>query len=285
MKNIIVVLIAVAVVAIGFTMFSGGDKAETNAAKPEKKVLRVGMDLRFPPYSYIDEKGNPAGFEPVISKAFAEYLGMEVEIVNTSFSLLLPALETGDVDILIADMAPNPERIQKADFSNPYRYSQTLVVLNKEFALANKITDDTSIDDFFKIPDLKFIGLTGTFGVTVPQSYGADVTEVTEKGLALLEISTGQSNAMTASNEAHSYHAANKDTTIVYSGLDLISESCFVVRKGDTEMLTKSNEFIKTMYEEGGLYDQIRDEFNVIIGDFLQNDELGLDYIINRPGK
>ncbi len=255
----------------------------TAEADTDKEVLRVGMDLKFPPFSYIDDNGDPTGLEPLIAEAFAEYMGMELEIVNTDFSLLIPALQTGDVDILIPDMAETEERAQNADFSDTYRYTQSLALVNKEFAEANNITDDMPPEEFFNLTGQSFVGLSGTFGVLVPQEYGAEVVEVTEIGLGILEVSNGQSTALVASNEVHQFHAENKETTIVYSNIGNWSGSSFVVAKGDTEMLEKSNEFIATMYEEGGLFDQIREEYDIIISEFLQNDEFGLDYIVQKP--
>ncbi len=249
----------------------------------DENLLRVGMDLEFPPYSYIDDEGNPAGLEPAIAHAFGEYIGMEVEIVDTDFGLLLGALEVGDLDILIADMSVTEERMEKANFSDPYRYSQTLALVNKDFALANNITDQMPAEEFFNLADAKFIGLAGTFGVTVPESFGVEVNAATEIGNAILEVAGGQSTTLVASSEIHSFHAANPDTTIVYSNIGNNSASCFVVALDNQELLTKSNEFIATMYEEGGLYDQIRAEFDPIIGDFLKNPDLGLDYIVNEP--
>ncbi len=249
----------------------------------EKEVLRVGMDLTFPPYSYIGDDGEPAGLEPTIAAAFAEYLGMELEIVNTDFSLLIPALQTGDVDILIPDMTRTAEREQQVDFSDGYRYTQSLALVNKEFAVANNITDDMSPEEFFHLAGSKFIGLAGTLGVLVPQQYGAEVVEITEIGTGILEVANGQSTALIASTEVLGFHAANPDTTILYSGIGNWMEACFVVNKGDTELLEKSNAFIATMYEEGGLFDQIREEFDEIISDYLQSEEVGLDYIVMRP--
>ncbi len=280
MKKIFAILLAASLLLVGCTNSAEGGEASISESNDSKEVLRVGMDLNFPPYSYIDENGEPAGLEPTIALAFGEYLGMEVEIVNTDFSLLIPALETGDVDILIPDMSRTDERAEKADFSDPYRYTQSLALVNKDFATANNITDAMPPEEFFHLAGSKFIGLAGTFGVLVPQSFGAEVTEVTEIGNGILEVTNGQSTALVASSEIHSFHAKNPDTTIIYSGIGDTSGSSFVVKKGDTEMLSKANEFIKTMYEEGGLFDQIRPEFDPIVGEFLANDELGLDYII-----
>lgn len=246
----------------------------------ELEVLRVGMDLKFPPFSYIDDNGEAAGLEPVISYAFGEFLGVDVEIVNTDFSMLIPALETGDVDILIADMAATEERAEKVDFSDPYRYTYTLALVNKGFAEENGVTDDMAESDFFALEDASFIGLSGTKGVYYPQSAGVDVTEVTEIGTGLIEVSSGMSDILIASNEVHGFHAADPENTIVYGGIAAQDASNFATRKGDVELMELANEFIASMYEEGGLYEEIAVDFDPIIAEFLQNDQLGLDYIV-----
>ncbi len=249
-------------------------------SEENENVLRVGMDLKFPPFSYIGDDGEAAGFEPIISEAFADYLGMDLEIVNTDFSVLIPALDTGDVDILIADMSSTPERAQKADFSNAYRYSHTPALVNKEFAIANNINDDMTEEDFFSIEGAKFIGLSGTKGVYYPQTHGVNVTEVTEIGTGLLEISKGISHILVASDEVHGFHAADPENTVVYAGIEDVVGSRFAVKKGNKELLDKANDFIATMYEDGGFYDQIAPEYDIIVGEFLQSPALGLDYIV-----
>ena len=81
------------------------------------------MDLKFPPFTEMDENGNSRGIEVDIAKAFGDYLGREVEIINTDFSMLIPALETGEADIVICDMTVNEERKEVVDFSEPYLYT------------------------------------------------------------------------------------------------------------------------------------------------------------------
>ncbi|MFI3174216.1 MAG: transporter substrate-binding domain-containing protein [Bacillota bacterium] len=244
------------------------------------EVLRVGMDLKFPPYSFMDDDGNPSGFEPDVSYAFGEYLGMDIEIVNTDFSLLIPALETGDVDVLIADMARTDERAEKVDFSAPYRYGHTLALVNKDFAEANGITNDMPEEEFFAL-DANFIGLSGTKGVYYPQNYGIMVTEVTEIGTGLIEVSNGMSDILVASDEVYGFQAADPENTIVYTGIVPQDASNFAVAKGNTDLLDKANDFIDYMYEDGSVYDQLAEKWDPIVGEFLQNDELGLSYIVS----
>lgn len=265
---------------------TGSQSAANQSSTPsqveeaDSDVLRVGMDLKFPPFSYLDDEGNPAGLEPAISYAFGEYLGVPVEIVNTDFSMLIPALETGDVDILIADMAATEARAEKVDFSDPYRYTYTLGLVNKDFATEHNVTDEMSEDEFFALEGAKFIGLSGTKGVYYPQAAGVEVVEVTEIGTGLTEVSMGMSDILIASNEVHGFHAADPDNTVVYSGILAQDGSNFATRKGDSELMEKANEFIASMYEEDGFYQELAEEFDPIIAEFFQNDALGLDYIV-----
>ncbi len=248
-------------------------------------VLRVGIDLKFYPFMYLDEEGVPTGFEVDIANAFGEYIGREVEIVNTDFAMLIPALDTGDVDIIISDMSAKPDRMEKADFSEPYRYGRTLVLVNKEFASENNINSEMSEEDFFAIPDITFAGLSGTIASSVPREHGVEVNEFTEIATALMEVTTGKADALVGANTVWGDHAANKETTIVYDGISEVSGSSFAVKKGDTELLDKANAFIESMYEEGGFYDVAGTKYDEGIGEFLQNDELGLEYIIYPNGK
>lgn len=252
------------------------DSTDENASD---EVLRVGMDLTFPPFSSMADDGSAVGFEPQVALAFGEFLGREVEIVNTDFSLLIPALDTGDVEILIADMAMTEERAVKADFSDPYRYTYTLALVNKDFAEENSISEDMSEEDFFAI-DANYVGLSGTKGVYYPLKYDIMVTEIPEIGTGLMEVSNGMSDILVASNEVHGFHAADPENTIVYGGITTQDASNFVVKKGNESLLAQANEFIATMYEEGGLYEQMSEEWDPIIAEFLQNDQLGLDYIV-----
>ncbi len=268
-------LVLVLVIMVGTLAACGNGNNE----EAGDDVLRVGIDLKFYPFMYLED-GQPKGFEVDIANAFGEYIGREVEIVNTDFSMLIPALDTGDIDIIISDMSEKPDRLEKADFTTPYRYSRTLALVNKDFASKNNITSDMSEEDFFAIEGMTFGGPAGTIAVSIPREYGADVIEFTEIASALIEVSTGRIHALVGVNTIWGDHAANKETTVVYEGITEVSASSFAVKKGDTKLLEEANAFIASMYEEGGFYEQAGDKYDKAIGEFMQNDALGLDYII-----
>lgn len=246
-------------------------------------ILRVGIDLKYYPFMYLDDNGQPTGFEVDISKAFGEYIGKKVEIVNTDFSMLIPALETGDVDIVISDMSSDEERKQKVDFSIPYRYGRTLALVNKDYAEKHNITNEMSEEDFFNIEGTRFIGLAGTISVSVPQSFGKNVTEITEIASGIMEVTKGNADVLIGANTIRGDHAANKDTTVIYDGISDYSESCFAVKKGNTQLLEQANTFIDSMYAEDGFYKQAGTKYDEAIGKFMKDDSLGLDYIIYPP--
>ncbi len=273
-KNLSIIIIAIMLMAI----FTGCSKSETS-----ENTLKVGIDLKYPPFMYLDKNGEPAGLEVDLSYALGEYLGKNVEIINTDFSMLQASLASGETDIVISDMTVTEERKQKLDFSNGYRYGRTIALVNKNFYNENKITDDMSVSEFFKLQGIKCIGLSGTISTIVPQKYDAEVTEATDIASVIAEVTNGNHNVLIGANTAIGDHAANPNTTELYYGIPEYSTSAFAVKKGNTELLDKANEFIATLYEEGGAYEQLESKYDDAIGEFLKDENLGLRYIVQKP--
>src|SRR5580700_2530720 len=85
----------------------------------DRKLL-VGMDLSYPPFEMRDQSGAPAGVSVDLARALGERLGMPVDIENLPFNGLIPALRTGQIDLIISSVTSTPERAQAIDFSEPY---------------------------------------------------------------------------------------------------------------------------------------------------------------------
>ena len=249
----------------------------------EREPLKVAMDLKFPPFTGTDENGDPEGLEVDIAYALGEYLDRDIEIVNTDFSMLITSLETGETDVVISDMSIKEERKEKVDFSEPYLYGRTLALVDKDFAEKNHVTNDMTPEEFFSIEGERVVGLAGTISVSVPQSYGVEVEEVTEIASALMEINQNTADVLVGANTILGDHAANKDTTIVYEGIKEYSQSAMAVKKGNTELLEQLNSFIKSMYEDGGFYMEAGEKYDEAIGEYLQDESKGLEYRIYPP--
>ena len=271
------------VLALGTLAGCADSSAETDQKEQGSEPLKVAMDLKFPPFTGTDENGDPEGLEVDIAYALGDYLGRDIEIVNTDFSMLITALETGEADVVISDMTIKEERKEKVDFSEPYLYGRTLALVNKDFAEKNHVTDDMTPEEFFGIDGERIVGLAGTISVSVPQSYGKEVNEVTEIASALMEINQNTADVLVGANTILGDHAAKPDTTIVYSGIKEYSQSAMAVKKGNTELLDQLNSFVESMYEDGGFYMEAGDKYDQAIGEYLQDDSKGLEYMIYPP--
>lgn len=85
--------------------------------------LRVATEGAFSPFNYVDEQGQPAGFDVDIAKALCEVLKTECEVIIVPWEQLLPRLGAGDFDMIVASMAETPERLRLAEFTDAYYQS------------------------------------------------------------------------------------------------------------------------------------------------------------------
>ncbi|MFW6287729.1 MAG: transporter substrate-binding domain-containing protein, partial [bacterium] len=97
----------------------------------DKDVIRIGMELKYPPFETKDESGNPMGASVDLARGLGEYLGKEIKIVDTPYPSLIPALMSGEIDLIISSMTITPVRAEKVDFSNPYTTSQLMMLVHK----------------------------------------------------------------------------------------------------------------------------------------------------------
>jgi len=78
--------------------------------------LHVGIELAFPPMEFRDELKKPAGADVDLAYALGKALGVEVELIDMEFDALVPAVKSGQVDVLISAMTITPERSAQIDF-------------------------------------------------------------------------------------------------------------------------------------------------------------------------
>ena len=109
-------------------------------AADRAKALVVGMELAYPPFEMTDTSGKPAGVSVDLANELGKRLGRPVVIRNTSFDGLIPALKTGQVDLVISSMTATAERAKSIDFSDPYLATGLCLLLKKDSA-ASSIAD------------------------------------------------------------------------------------------------------------------------------------------------
>jgi len=252
-----------------------------SACGRDQSVLRVGMDLKYPPFETVDLENKPRGISVDVANALGEFLGRKVEIVNTDFGSLIPSLQAGEIDIIIASMSITPARSEIVDFSNPYFFFKIITLVNKNFATANGITEDSTVEQLLAVTGTRYVGIASQVSASIPQSYGKQVTEATDLGTAVESVAQGTSDALLMSaNPVVDGYKANTSTTLVMWDSFVSSPIGMAVKKGNTELLEKANEFIATFNDEGGLYSVLSNSWDAVLLERLGR--YGLSFYINE---
>lgn len=141
MKKLITLLLTVAM-ALSLVACGG-----TNNTDSSSNVLKVGMECNYAPYNWSQtDDSNGAvpiknvkdmytnGYDVQVAKRIAESMGKKLEIYAYEWDSLIPAVQSGNLDMIIAGMSPTDERKEKIDFSELY-YVSNLVAITKGNAL------------------------------------------------------------------------------------------------------------------------------------------------------
>ena len=245
------------------------------------KTLRVGMDLIYPPFETVDTSNVPEGISVDIAYALGEYLGREVEIVNTDFGAIIPALQSGEIDIAIASMSITDARKIEVDFSDPYFYFKIISLVNKDFAMENNITVDSTVADLLAIENASYVGIASQVSSTIPASYGKQVTEATDLSTAVESVAQGTSDIllMSANPVVDGFNANPNDTMVVWDAF-VSSPIGMATKKGNTELIDQANAFIATFNDDGGLYEILAAKWDSVILNNLGR--FGLNFYINE---
>ncbi|MBQ4598939.1 MAG: transporter substrate-binding domain-containing protein [Clostridia bacterium] len=160
MKTFIRIMALALCAAMLFAFTACGSNKGTGVM--ETKTFRVAMECAYAPYNWAQETdANGAvkiadsnlyayGYDVIIAKKIAEANGWNLEIVKLDWDSLIPALQAGTVDAVIAGQSITSDRLKQVDFSDPYYYA-TIVTLVKE---GSKYENATSVADL--------AGATGT---------------------------------------------------------------------------------------------------------------------------
>ena len=129
MKKLIAMMLAL-VMALGLAACGNTNSSNDNPntgddSQPEAKTtLVVGVSADYAPFEFMypDASGNMVygGIDISVAQYVADELGLTMQVENMSFDNLLASLDKGDFDIVLSAMEATPERLENADFSDPY---------------------------------------------------------------------------------------------------------------------------------------------------------------------
>ncbi|MCC3357802.1 transporter substrate-binding domain-containing protein [Bacillus sp. REN16] len=133
-----------------------GTSNTSKAGSSEDNTFKVGLEAGYAPFNWTqndDSNGGvkidgsaeyAGGYDVEIAKKVAEGLGKELVIVKTEWDGLVPALQSGKIDAIVAGMSPTAERKEAIDFSENYYTSNLVMVVKK----GSQYENAASIQDF-----------------------------------------------------------------------------------------------------------------------------------------
>lgn len=140
-----------------------GDVAEaagTEGLTLKDGVLMVGVEIGYPPMEYFDVDGNtPIGYDIDVAYAIGEYLGLEVELVDTSWDGIFAGVDTDKYDCIISCVSITEERQEQFNITRPYVSNHTVLIVPNESEIdslealnghSTAVQAETTSDDYMK---------------------------------------------------------------------------------------------------------------------------------------
>ena len=176
---------------------SAGSAGSADTALPDgdgdPAVLTVAMECAYAPYNWTQtDDANGAvqirnssdyayGYDVMMAKKIGEALGQEVQIVKLDWDSLVPAVQSGDVDCVIAGQSITSKRAEQVDFSDPYYYASIVTLVKKDspYAAAAGVAD---------LAGATCTSQLGTiwYDICLPQIENADILPAQETAPAML---------------------------------------------------------------------------------------------------
>ena len=247
MKRVLSVLVACLILSGVFTL--------AGCQKKSDKLI-VAMELAYPPFETKDNAGNPTGVSVDLAKAIGEYIGREVEIVDTAWDGLIPSLKTGKADLIISSMTITETRKEEVNFSDPYANAYLAVLANKDSGIA-------SIDDLNQ-PGRKIAVKTGSTGFLYAQDNlkNAEIISLADESACVTEVSQGKADGFLYDQlTIYRNNLNNPDTTTaIFIPFQNVEHWGAAVNKDNTGLLSQVNEFIAKYRADGG-FDTLTEKY------------------------
>ena len=193
----------------------------------DKGTLVAGMEGNWAPWSYHDLDTNEViGYDADTARAIGEKLGVEVQIVEAPWESLFAGLDDGRYDIVINGAEVTDERSEKYDFSEPYAYIHTALVVRK---------DNEEIKSFDDLKGKKTVNSIGSTYMELAESYGASAAGVSTLNDTIQNVIDGRADAtLNADVSIYDYLNQQPDANIkIVATTEDASHVAIPIRKGD----------------------------------------------------
>ncbi len=210
----------------------------------ESGTINIGVFSDKNPFGYVDENGEYQGYDVYFAQRIGEDLGVEVNYVSTEAANRVEYLETGKVDIILANFTVTDERAEKVDFALPYM-NVALGVVSPD---SRVITDLSQLED-----DDEVIVISGTTAETYLIENNPEIKLQKYDTYANAKNALENGNAAAWANdntEVIAYALQNPGYTVGIPSLGSQDTIAPAVSKGNESLLNWINDEIKSLASE-----------------------------------
>ena len=223
--------------------------------------LRVGMECTYAPFNFKNANGELDGYDVDVAKGVAGIIGADLEFVCQQWDGMIPALLANKFDLVVASMSITDARLEKMDFSQPYRISVGRLVGKRDGGL--NLFDDAGKPIAANFAGVK-VGLerastyASWFEAVLPD---ANVSLYDENEALYLDLVNGRTDViMTNPMKAHLRFLSKEDG----AGFEFVSPQIderkyfgigvgIGLRQGNDDLKDRLNGALKTLTEDGSL--------------------------------
>ena len=247
------VTLAVSAAAMALVLSGATSQAQT--------ALKIGTEGAYPPFNNLTADGQLVGFDIDIANALCEEMKVTCEFVTQDWDGIIPALQAGKFDAIIASMSITPERAEKVDFTGKYYNTPPAIAAPKDSTLTGVSKEDLAG---------KVIGVQGStthFNYSTATYTDSEVKSYPTAQEYQLDLANGRLDAV------------NDDISVLEEWLSTPDGECckligpiesvdaihgpgagIAVRKGETELRDKLDAAIKAI-RANGKYKEINDKY------------------------
>lgn len=239
-----------AALALGGCGSSSKPASSAAASGSGQEVIRVGSETTFPPFEFT-EGDKYVGFDLDLANAVIKQMGARMEFKSMGFDALIPAVQSGQIDLIIAGMDATPERAKQVAFSDIYfNQSGYVMVIRK---------DNDQIHDWSDLNG-KIVGAqVGTKPVQIAQdSKAAQVKQFDSNAQSFLELQAKTVDAVIIDKAVGMYYlkkGGDQDLQIVGTPKESVG-MVMAMKKNNTQLQSRINKALAEVRADG-TYDKI----------------------------
>ncbi|WP_421904765.1 transporter substrate-binding domain-containing protein [Mameliella sp.] len=216
-------------------MLAGAAFAESHS------VVRLGTEGAYPPYNYIDDDGEVAGFERELGDELCKRAELTCEWVTNEWDSIIPNLVSGNYDAIIAGMSITEERDEVIDFTQNYTQPDPSAFLAMEGM-------DLDMEGGI------FAAQAGTIQASYIAEMGATLVEFATPDETIAAVRNGEADAVLA-DKAYLAPIAEESADLAFVGEDILIGGGIGLglRESDGELREKFDAAIQSMKDDGSL--------------------------------